>query len=214
MRWRCNRRTGCWRRRSASWHDGVLPGFRIIEPEPWAHLDELRAAIQDHRRITITYARAWSPVIEELTIDPHLLIRTRRGWELDASPGDARSALRTYLLANIRSMSVLSETFEVPDDLTAMITKHRTELVVIMDVPPSARWAVDKYAERVELVEERAELTRLKVRLLRPYRLRVGLMLVAGGPSARVVEPEELREVGAEVARMILRSYEVSEGRA
>ena len=195
-------------------HDGVLPGFRIIEPEPWTHLDELRAAIQDHRRITITYARAWSPVVEELTIDPHLLMRTRRGWELDASPGDARSALRTYLLANIRSMSVLSETIEVPDDLTAMITKHRTERVVIMDVPPSARWAVDKYAERVELVEERAELTRLKVRLLRPYRLRVGLMLVAGGPSARVVEPEELREVGAEVARMILRSYEVSEGRA
>ena len=73
-------------------------------------------------------------MIEELTIDPHLLIRTRRGWELDASPGDARSALRTYLLANIRSMSVLWETFEVPDHLTAMITKHRTELVVIMDV--------------------------------------------------------------------------------
>ena len=194
--------------------DGVLPGFRIIEPEPWTHLDELRAAIQDHHRITITYARAWSPVIEELTIDPHLLIRTRRGWELDASPGDARSALRTYLLANIRSMSVLSETFEVPDHLTAMITKHRTELVVIMDVPPRARGAVDKYAERVELVEERAELTRLKVRLLRPYRLRVGVMLVAGGPSARVVEPEELRQVGAEVARMILRSYESPPGDA
>ena len=69
---------------------------------------------------------------------------------------------------------------------------------------------MDKYAERVELMEERAELTRLRVRLLRPYRLRVGLMLVAGGPSARVIEPEYLRGAGAEVARMILGAYETS----
>ncbi|HYI55142.1 MAG TPA: WYL domain-containing protein [Microlunatus sp.] len=190
--------------------DGVLPGFRIITPEPWAQLDELRTAIRDHRRINITYARAWSPVIEELVIEPHLLIRTRRGWELDASPGDARSSLRTYLLANIRSLTVLSETFVVPDDLTAMITKHRTDLVVIMEVPHRARWAVDKYAERVEFIEEGAELTRLKVRLLRPYRLRVGLMLVAGGPSARVIEPVDLRGAGAAVAQLILGAYETS----
>ncbi len=190
--------------------DGVLPGFRIIEPEPWSHLHGLRTAVREHRRITITYARAWSPVIEELVIEPLLLIRTRRGWELDATPGDARSSLRTYLLANIRSLAVSTETFEPPAHLTEMINEHRRYLIVIMDVPPIARWAVDKYAERVELVEERAELTRLRVRLLRPYRLRVGLMLVAGGPSARVIEPEYLRGAGAEVARMILGAYETS----
>lgn len=191
--------------------DGVLPGFRVIEPEPWAHLDELRAAIRDHRRITITYARAWSPVIEELVIEPHLLIRTRRGWELDASPGDPRSSLRTYLLANIRSLAVAAETFVAPDDLPAMIARHRSDRMVIMDVPHRARWAVDKYAERVEFIEEGTELTRLKVRVLQPYRLRVGLMLVAGGPAASVVAPEDLRDAGAEVAQMILRSYEAAE---
>jgi proteasome accessory factor C len=194
--------------------DGVLPGFRIIEPEPWAHLDELRVAIRDHHRIMITYARAWSPVIEELTIEPHLLIRTRRGWELDAAPGDRRSSLRTYLLANIRSLVVLSDRFAVPDDIVSMIATHRSDLVVIMDVPHRARWAVDKYAELVELVEDRGELTRLKVRVLQPYRLRVGLMLVAGGPTASVAEPEDLRGAGAEVAQLILRSYEPAGGDA
>ena len=194
--------------------DGVLPGFRIIQPEPWSQLDELRTAIRDHHKITIRYARAWSPEIEELVIEPQLLIRTRRGWELDATPGDARSSLRTYLLTNIRSLTVMSETFEVPDDLTAMIIRHRQDLAVIMDVPSWARWAVDKYAELVELVEERGELTRLKVRLLQPYRLRVGLMLVAGGPTASVVEPADLRDAGAEVARMILRSHESAPGDA
>ena len=68
-------------------------------------------------------------------IEPLLLIRTRRGWELDATPGDARSSLRTYLLANIRSLAVLSETFEAPAHLTEMINKHRRDLIVIMDVP-------------------------------------------------------------------------------
>ena len=109
---------------------------------------------------------------------------------------------------------MLSETFAVPAELTAMITRHRSDLIVIMDVPHRARWAVDKYAERVELVEDRADLTRLKVRVLQPYRLRVGLMLVAGGPTASVVEPEDLRGAGAEVARLILRSYEAPLGPA
>ncbi|HEY5980445.1 MAG TPA: WYL domain-containing protein [Microlunatus sp.] len=191
--------------------DGILPGFRIIAPEPWSRLAELRTAIRDHRTIMITYARVWSPVIEELVIEPHLLIRTRRGWELDATPGDARSSLRTYLLANIRSLVVLSETFAVPDDLATMISTHRSDLVVIMDVPHRARWAVDRYAERVEFLEEGPDWTRLKVRVLQPYRLRIGLMLVAAGPTARVVEPEDLRDAGAEVARMIMRSYEPAE---
>jgi hypothetical protein len=49
---------------------------------------------------------------------------------------------------------------------------------------------------------------------LQPYRLRFGLMLVAGGPTASVVEPTDLRDAGAEVAQMILRSYEPAEGDA
>lgn len=189
-------------------HDNVLPRIRLVDAEPWSQIDELRTAMLQCRKIKITYARAWTPVIEDGVVEPYGVLRTHRGWELDAAPGDELSPLRTFLLSNVRSLSVLSERFERPSDVTSMITKHRTVQIVIMDVPHDARWAVDKYAERVELVVDRPELARLKVAILQPYRLRVGLMLVAGGRSARVVEPAELRGAGAEVARGILQRYE------
>ena len=188
-------------------HDGVLPGFRLIEAEPWSQLDELRAAIESRHRVKITYARAWAPMIEEAMIEPYGVLRTHRGWELDAAPGDERSELRTYLLSNVRSLEVSSETFEMPSDALEMIKRHRREQVVIMELPSAARWAVDKYAERVELLDDGAQLARLKVILLQPYRLR-GLMLVAGGAAARVVEPAEFRGAGAEVAQVLVQRYE------
>lgn len=188
--------------------DAVLPGLRILEAEPWSRLSQLRQAIRDRHRIEIRYARAWAPVLENAVIEPYGVIRTRRGWELDAAPGDERSALRTYLLSNVRSLSVLPETFEMPADVATMIGRHRTGLSVIMDVPHWARWAVDKYAERVELISDGAELTRLRVVVLQPYRLRIGLMLVAGGVTARVVEPAAYRDAGVEVASVLVSRYE------
>ena len=192
-------------------HDGVLPGFRLLGSEPWTQLDELREAIEQRRRIKIRYARAWTPAIEEAVVEPYGVIRTRRGWELDASPGDERSPLRTYLLSNVRSLDIQEETFVMPSDATQMIRKHRTGLVVTMDMPPVARWAVDRYAEWVELIDDGPDLARLQVTVLQPYRLRVGLMLVAGGATARVVEPAEFRGAGAEVARAMVQRYEERE---
>jgi hypothetical protein len=136
--------------------------------------------------VRLTYARFWSPVIEEKIIAPYWLIRTRRGWELDAAPGDGLSDLRTYLLNNVREMEILDSSFEPPADLAAVITKHRTETAVVLEVPHDTRWAVDKYAERVELITDSPDRAVLRVHLLQPVRLRVGMMLVAGGPITAV----------------------------
>ena len=83
---------------------------------------------------------------------PLLLIRTRRGWELDATPGDARSSLRTYLLANIRSLAVSTETFEPPAHLTEMINEHRRDLNVIMDLRTREDIEIARFGGDEELV--------------------------------------------------------------
>lgn len=189
-------------------HEGLLPGLRIVAGDPWQHLDDVRTAIAEHRKITIEYARAWSPTIEVLTVDPVWLVRTRRGWELDATPGDGSSPLRTFVLDNVRAIQVLSDRFEPLPEPGAAVDRHRHETVVLLEVPHDAHWAVNQYAERVELVSETTELARVRVRVLPPVRLRIGLMLVVAGPTARVLEPSDLRTAGAEVARRILGSYE------
>ena len=55
-----------------------------------------------------------------------------------------------------------------------MIKELGAETAVVMDVPHDARWAVDKWAERVELVEDRVDWASLRVHLLSPARVRWG----------------------------------------
>ena len=45
--------------------DGVLPGLRIIQNDPWRWLDDLRLAVRERRRVAVRYARAWEPTIED-----------------------------------------------------------------------------------------------------------------------------------------------------
>lgn len=188
--------------------EALLPGVHIVPDEPLQQLADLRDAITTGRQVRLTYARFWSPVIEEKIVQPYGLIRTRRGWELDAAPGDERSDLRTYLLSNVRHLEVLPEVFEPPPNLPSLIAAHRTETVVVLRVPHDSRWAVDKYAERVELISDSVTAAVLRVHMLPPVRLRVGMMLVVGSPSAAVLEPDDLRDAGREVAGDLLRRYE------
>jgi len=203
-------------------HAGLLPSLRIVRPEPWDRLSDVQAAITNSRRLRLVYARQREPVIEDLVVEPYWLIRTHRGWELDAAVDDATDAdvggadlgvegIRTFIVSNVRELDVLDETFVPPDGLAEMIKHYRAVTVVVLDVPHDARWAVDKYAERVDLIEDRVDAARLRVHLLRPVRLRVGLMLVVGGPSARVVEPAELTDAGRKPARRMLSCYETED---
>ncbi len=199
-------------------HAGLLPSLRIVAPEPWDRLAVARAAIAEHRRVRLVYALLRAPIIEHIVVEPYSLIRTHRGWELDAGTLDAPAdriasvgAIRTFVDSYIREFEVLDETFVPPADLATLIRQFRTETAVVMDMPHDARWAVDKWAERVELLDDRFDGATLRVQLLWPVRLKVGLMLMVGGPHARVIEPAEFADAGREAARRMLRRYE-SEG--
>ena len=196
-------------------HAGLLPSLRIVRPEPWDRLSDVQAAIENRRRLRLVYALQREPVIEDIVVDPYWLIRTHRGWELDAGidhdvsgTGLDVDGIRTFIVSNVRELDVLDETFVPPADLAQVIKDFRVETAVVLDVPHDARWAVDKYAERVELIEDRVDAARLRVHLLQPVRLRVGLMLVVGGPSARVLEPSELADAGRKPAQRMLKRYE------
>ena len=67
---------------------------------------------------------------------------------------------------------------------------------------------MEKYAEQVEVRQENPRTVRLCAYLLEPVRHRVGLILLDGGPSARVVSPLRLEDAGRELARTLLDHYQ------
>jgi proteasome accessory factor C len=188
---------------------GLLPGVTSSD-RPFAGERppvDFAAARRQRRKVKITYARAWHAGVRDRIIEPYRLIRTRRGWEIDAGPPDADGGLRTYLLPRVQSYEICDETFALPPDLDLLLARQRTATSVEMIVPHEARWSVEKYAEQVEVLAENPRTARLSAQILQPVRHRMGLILLDGGPRARVVAPVELVDAGRELAASLLAHY-------
>ena len=191
-----NPRTRYCARRVEKLREGILPGVQPGTVRPGDRYGEFHRAIHEHHKVRITYARAWEPGIIERVVEPYRLIRTRRGWELDAGPPDENGRIRTFLLNGVQAHAVLDESFDPPLDVQDLVRRHRKQVSVELVMPHDSRWAVDKYAEKVEVVEEYETSAHLRIQLLEPVAQRVGLILLAGGPTAQVAAPAELGDAG------------------
>jgi len=154
--------------------------------------------------VRITYVRQWSPGSSERVIEPYRLVRTRRGWEVDAGPPADVAAVRTYLVSGIVGHDVLDESFEPPADVDALLAGNRTAQAVDLVVPQSSRWAVERFAESTSVLDDDESDVVLRAELLPPVADRVGLLLLCCGPLAFVTEPESLTRAGEATARSLL----------
>jgi proteasome accessory factor C len=75
-------------------------------------------------------------------------------------------------------------------------------------VPQDRRWAVDRYAEKVVVVDDDEESVKLRADLLPPVEQRLGLLLLCCGPDAFVMEPPALMAAGESMARLLLEHHE------
>jgi proteasome accessory factor C len=184
--------------------DSVLDGFDRGGPR-WLgdQARKLRQAARDCKRARIVYARAWHPGVVERVIEPYQVVHTRRGWEVDAAVA-GEGAVRTYLVSGIRELDVLDETFTRPDDAAERVAENRQLQAVEVVVPQGARWAVELYAESAELLAEDEDSVKLRAQLLRPVEQRLGLLLIAAGSDAFVVEPPALADAARNLARDLL----------
>jgi proteasome accessory factor C len=173
-------------------------------------LESLEGAVATHRKVRITYSRTWSQGVNERVIEPYLLVKTRRGWEVDAGPPDDAGRLRTFLLPHIREHAVLDETFEPPRNLNTLLASQRTTTRVRVQIPHAARWAADFYAENVENVTDDELTTTLDLDLLPPVEHRVGLLLLIAGEDARVLDPTTMISAGPMLAAELLAHHRTS----
>lgn len=164
----------------------------------------LQRAVEERRRARIVYSRAWHPGVGERVVEPHRLVQTRRGWEVDAGPVAADGNLRTFLVSNVRDVELLDERFEVAPEVPGLLAGQRDTERVRVCLPQEARWAADFYAESVTVVEDDEESVVVDLALLPPVGQRVGLLLLAAGPDAFVVAPRSLEDEGIRVAVELL----------
>ncbi len=177
------------------------------QPEPAAWNEPLRPLqeAQRHRRaVRIVYSRTWQHGISTRVIHPYRLVQTRRGWEVDAGPPDSAGRLRTFLVSGVRDVESLEQTFEPPENLAAMLDAQRATTLVRMVLPHGSRWAGDMYAETVTVIRADEDDAEVELELLPPLADRVGMLLLAAGTGAFVLDPPELASAGAVLAEELL----------
>lgn len=185
--------------------DTMLRGIRPVDDLWKAELAGLLVgAIQQRRWVRVEYTPVWRDDSMEHRIAPYRLLRTRRGWEVDAGMSADGRVVGSFLLTGIREATVLDETFERPPQLDDRLAGTRYEQRIELVVPQDARWAVDRFAEGSELLAEDEESVKLRVRLLPPVERRLGVLLLAAGPLAFVTDPPALADAGRALARELL----------
>ena len=181
-----------------------------IDPNDESGADRLavlREAIQTSAPVTIEYSREWLPGVSRRTIHPYRLLKTDRGYELDAGPiVDGRP--RTYLLRRMRSAQpVGAETFARPDDLDSILERDREPVRVQLSLPQGSHWVADRFAESTEVVaSDRDDLT-LDAYFLPPVERRVALVLLIAGAESFVVEPPAYSDVANDLAEQLFRHH-------
>lgn len=169
-------------------------------------------AATDRRRVAIRYARAWRPGTTERVVEPYRVVRTRRGWEVDAGPADDDGRLRTYLLTGMLDATLLDETFDPPEDLVAMLVRQRRTTPVDFVLPPEEVWVLERLAEKTEEIRRDEEDVEIRAWFLEPVRERVAAALVTAGPRALVVD-KNLMDAGRQLALSLLsHQAEMKEG--
>lgn len=172
------------------------------------HVKDLQDAQEQRRRVRIVYSRAWRPGVTDRVVEPLRLVQTRRGWEVDAGPVGPEGNLRTFLLSNIRLVEVLDEEFEPPSGLASLLARQRATWTVRMEAAQDARWAARQHAETVTVVGEDEETFTADLELLAPVGERVGLIMLASGPSIRVISPGAVLPEAMGLVKELLEHHE------
>ncbi|MCB0914256.1 MAG: WYL domain-containing protein [Actinobacteria bacterium] len=164
---------------------------------------ELTDAVEQRRKVVIEYDRTWRPGIITRTIEPYALVRTQRGFEVDAGPIQPDGSIRTYLVKQIRSLQPTAETFDRPSQTDELIAANRRATDVSVVMPRERQWVTEYLAEHVTVIDSDTDV-QLQMSVVEPLADRVGLVLLQAGPGAFVTEPADLIDCDDSLARQLL----------
>jgi proteasome accessory factor C len=163
-------------------------------------LDQVRAAVDEGRRLHIRYYAAWRDGLTERDVDPHVVHERSGRWYLEAFD-HSRAGMRRFRVDRIRSLVDTGDRFDpVRAEPPAEVYEPPADATeVVLDLPATARWVVEAYPCTWEERDGRLLVT---VRVMGDAWLERLLLRV--GAEGRVVSPPGLADAGARAARRLL----------
>jgi predicted DNA-binding transcriptional regulator YafY len=194
-------------RQEVSWARRALLATCLHRVDPQRltpHLEKLRFAIHEGKRIRIMYRGQGQPEPLQREIDPYALVH-RGGWWYSVGYCHLRQALRTFRVDRIIDLAVLDELFQTPSnfDLRAYLeTEPQPQVKVRLHfVPEGAGLALDN-RPYWDAFEEQADGS-VEVTFAVPDLNWAASIVLSYGGWAVVIEPPELRDIVREWATHI-----------
>jgi predicted DNA-binding transcriptional regulator YafY len=173
-------------------------------------LEKLRRAARERRRVAMTYRSRSQPEPLDREVDPYALVH-RWGWWYLIGYCQLREAVRTFRVDRIIKLILLNETFELSLDFDvqaylATEPKHQPCIQVrLLFAPDAALIAMDDRSYWDELCEQ-ADGS-VMVSFATPSLEWAARVALGYGPQVTVLEPEELRCLIGERARVLAARY-------
>jgi proteasome accessory factor C len=121
-----------------------------VEHAPETHLEHLRSALGEKKRVHMEYYSASRGVMTERDIDPWGLLAALGRWYV-VGMDHLSNEERMFRVDRIKSVTVLDEPARIPDDFDperyrgAFVGDREQERVTLVISPAAARWFEDYY---------------------------------------------------------------------
>lgn len=186
---------------------GVPTGVRVAPEPATVHLDALRGAVTDQRRVELAYRGRADATPRPRHVDPWELLLHRGTWYLHGHDHDA-GELRTFRLDRVEGVRVDDRAAEVPRPAGALPTPAYPpgpdDTTVELDVRPEGVWVLD-LLDRAEVRHGDDGTAHVTVSTDAPQWV-VSLVLAARG-AVTVTAPTSLRDTVVRRARAGLDAY-------
>jgi predicted DNA-binding transcriptional regulator YafY len=198
----------------------TLSKYCLFEETPTTLTNEkdllrLYKAMEQSRRVHISYLSASKGELTQRTVDPYHLFNREGDWYL-VGFDHLREEIRTFHLDRIQTMDVLPASFKIPSDFNVEdwirtgfnAVQGRTvhEVAVLFDAY-QARWIRERQIHKTQIVEERPDGS-LLLTFQTSGMEAVKRWVMQYGSHAEVIKPVALRLEIADEAKQILRKYE------
>jgi len=173
-------------------------------------MEQLRTATHEHQQISMVYQSQSNAKAEKRKVDPYALV-FRSGWWYLVGYCHTRSALRTFRVDRIQKLTLLSQTFALPDDFNVHAYlegefKEQNLIRACLHFIPEAAQMVNGNRSLWESIQENPDGS-VDAVLTSPDLTFLASMVMSFGTWATVIEPQELKDMVREWARSMVELY-------